>query len=154
MKSVILKIPFPPSVNHIWKMARGRKIISKEYQAFQAAMLTSLKGKSTLLDRAETYAVTLIAFPSNRRRRDLDNLFKATFDALTKAGFWEDDCQVVEMHGYAGKPAVEAFAIVKISVYSSIEHKDEELTPEYWGEQTRKYSWNQPTTRRRRVSEE
>lgn len=32
----------------------------------------------------------------DRRRRDLDNLQKAAFDALTKAGFWADDCQVVD----------------------------------------------------------
>lgn len=31
-----------------------------------------------------------------RRRRDLDNLQKAAFDALTKAGFWLDDAQVVD----------------------------------------------------------
>lgn len=29
-------------------------------------------------------------------RRDLDNLQKAAFDALTKAGFWLDDAQVVD----------------------------------------------------------
>lgn len=28
------------------------------------------------------------------RRRDLDNLQKAAFDALTKSGFWLDDQQV------------------------------------------------------------
>lgn len=32
----------------------------------------------------------------DRRRRDLDNLQKAVFDALTKAGFWLDDSQVVD----------------------------------------------------------
>ncbi|MCW2095347.1 UNVERIFIED_ORG: Holliday junction resolvase RusA-like endonuclease [Enterobacter sp. BIGb0239] len=32
----------------------------------------------------------------DRRRRDLDNLQKAAFDALTKAGFWMDDCQVID----------------------------------------------------------
>lgn len=32
----------------------------------------------------------------DRRRRDLDNLQKAAFDALTRAGFWIDDCQVVD----------------------------------------------------------
>lgn len=32
----------------------------------------------------------------DRRRRDLDNLQKAAFDALTKAGFWADDVQVVD----------------------------------------------------------
>lgn len=32
------------------------------------------------------------------RRRDLDNLQKAAFDALTKSGFWLDDSQVVDYH--------------------------------------------------------
>lgn len=30
----------------------------------------------------------------DRRRRDLDNLQKAAFDALTKSGFWLDDQQI------------------------------------------------------------
>ena len=32
----------------------------------------------------------------DRRLRDLDNLQKAAFDALTKAGFWLGDAQVVD----------------------------------------------------------
>ncbi|WP_317472009.1 RusA family crossover junction endodeoxyribonuclease, partial [Cronobacter sakazakii] len=34
-----------------------------------------------------------LAFFANRKR-DLDNLPKAVFDALTSAGFWLDDGQV------------------------------------------------------------
>lgn len=32
--------------------------------------------------------------PPCNRRRDLDNYTKATLDALTHAGFWEDDSQI------------------------------------------------------------
>lgn len=32
--------------------------------------------------------------PPDRRKRDLDNLTKALFDALTHAGAYLDDCQI------------------------------------------------------------
>lgn len=41
----------------------------------------------------------------DRRRRDLDNLQKAAFDALTKAGFWQDD-QLVDDYRVIRMPVV------------------------------------------------
>lgn len=38
--------------------------------------------------------IRIECFMPDRRRRDLDNLQKASFDALTKSGFWLDDHQV------------------------------------------------------------
>lgn len=39
-------------------------------------------------------AVTIHAFPPDRRRRDLDNLMKALLDSLEHAGVYEDDSQI------------------------------------------------------------
>jgi len=38
--------------------------------------------------------VHIVAFPPDKRKRDLDNLFKAVLDSLTKAGVWIDDSQI------------------------------------------------------------
>ena len=39
-------------------------------------------------------ALTLDVFPPDNRRRDLDNVLKAIFDALGDAGIYEDDSQI------------------------------------------------------------
>lgn len=41
--------------------------------------------------------ITIHAAPPDNRKRDLDNLPKAVFDALTSAGFWLDDGQIDDM---------------------------------------------------------
>jgi len=38
--------------------------------------------------------IEIVAHPPDARRRDLDNLLKATLDALTAARVWQDDNQV------------------------------------------------------------
>ena len=141
-----MKIPFPPSVNHLWIHTRGRKVINKQYQEFIDAIVTALIGRQNLLDESDYYSVSLIAFPSDRRRRDLDNIFKATLDALTRAKIWRDDSQVVEIHAVKGPAAEQAFVIVKITAY--IYPTAVELIPEHWGEITRSYKWTKDSKRR------
>ncbi|MCV5785238.1 RusA family crossover junction endodeoxyribonuclease, partial [Escherichia coli] len=41
--------------------------------------------------------IIIHAAPPDNRKRDLDNLPKAVFDALTSAGFWLDDGQIDDM---------------------------------------------------------
>lgn len=45
-------------------------------------------------------AVEIEAFQPDRRKRDLDNLGKAALDALTHAGLWLDDSQIVDLRLY------------------------------------------------------
>lgn len=40
----------------------------------------------------------LVDFRYSLQKSDLDNLFKGTGDALTDAGFWEDDNKIAELH--------------------------------------------------------
>lgn len=146
MRTLTIKIPFPPSVNHLWILTRGRKVINKQYQEFIDSIVSALIGRQNLLDDSDYYSVSLIAFPSDRRRRDLDNLFKATLDALTRAKIWRDDSQVVEIHAVKGPAAEEAFVIVKITAY--VYPENVELIPEHWGEKTRKYRWTRDSKHR------
>jgi len=41
--------------------------------------------------------VTIDVHPPDRRRRDLDNLFKGILDALEKGGAYHDDSQIEDL---------------------------------------------------------
>jgi crossover junction endodeoxyribonuclease RusA len=43
---------------------------------------------------ADKLSVVIVAYYPDRRRRDLDNLFKAPLDAMMKAGVYDDDSQI------------------------------------------------------------
>lgn len=95
-----IEFPFwPPSGNHIWgKHSRGmflngktkefRRLVAESVAVFRAQKrlpLTPISGGIRL---------EVCFYPPGRRRRDLDNLEKSLYDALTKAGVWNDDSQI------------------------------------------------------------
>jgi crossover junction endodeoxyribonuclease RusA len=87
-----LTMPFPPSVNHYWRNFRGRTIISKAGRDYRAEVCATLAGagdgKPPFIGRL---ALGMDAFPPDRRRRDLDNILKASLDSLTHAQIYQDD---------------------------------------------------------------
>lgn len=95
--AVVLTLPWPPTVNTYWRhIAVGRQtrvLISKAGRRYrtrvQAAWLTSPRPKLT-----GRLAVEILAMMPDRRARDIDNIAKATLDALQHAGAFADDNQV------------------------------------------------------------
>ena len=105
---LVLALPWPPSVNHEWTMARGRTILTRtgrEYRARVNALVMAQRheGRLPLAPLDFPLAARLDLWPPDRRRRDADNYAKAAFDALTHAGVWLDDSLVKDcrsvMHG-------------------------------------------------------
>ncbi len=97
MESLMLVLPFPPSVNHYWcwvpaRLGGGMRVGARG-KAFRREVIAIAHGQ-----RARPFggalAVTIDAFPPDRRRRDGDNLLKATLDALEAAHVFHDDAQV------------------------------------------------------------
>ena len=82
MNTYSITLPWPPSNNRYYRHNRGRTHVSAEGQAYRDNVARIIK--NAMLDIG-------LAMPVN-----LDNLQKAAFDALTKAGFWLDDAQVVD----------------------------------------------------------
>lgn len=99
-----LTLPFPPSVNTYWRAPnsgplRGRHLISARGRKYQnnviAAVIEQLRRyPKTITDNV---AVSVVLFPPDLKRRDLDNYQKALFDALTHSRVWADDSQVKRM---------------------------------------------------------
>lgn len=89
-----VELPFPPSVNHYWRMWRGRMVISEEGRAYQKTVATLLRAKG-IKPMTGKLAVAIEVFPPDQRRRDLDNLLKAIGDSLQHGGAFLDDSQIV-----------------------------------------------------------
>jgi len=94
-------LPFPPSVNRYWRhVAIGRSvraITSEAGRKYRKEVVALLGGAAKYTDK-QRLAITLWAYPPDRRRRDLDNLPKAVLDAIEAAGVVEDDSQFDELH--------------------------------------------------------
>ena len=110
MKATI-RLPWPPSVNHYWRSVRiGRAVrvlISKAGRQYRKAVAAAVRERwpGLSVPTSHRLSVRISAVSPDRRSRDLDNLPKALFDALTHAGVWVDDSQIdfysIERRGFA-----------------------------------------------------
>jgi crossover junction endodeoxyribonuclease RusA len=94
----LVRLDWPPTVNHYYTVARGRKILShkgrqyKKDQAWQMAAQQIPKAS-----QGDKYTVHIEASPPDRRKRDLDNLLKPVLDSLCEYGAITDDSHVDEL---------------------------------------------------------
>lgn len=93
-RTLALEIPFPPSVNRIWRNVAGRTLLSRDGREYRARVAAEFLRPSVIRFGASPVAVHLAAWLPDARRRDIDNLLKAALDALTHAGCWDDDSQI------------------------------------------------------------
>jgi crossover junction endodeoxyribonuclease RusA len=98
--TINFSLPWPPSVNTYWRNLDGRTIISAKGREYREQV-----GEQILIQRmakffAGNLRVTIKAYRPDRRRRDLDNLLKATLDGLAHAGVYQDDSQIVDLRIY------------------------------------------------------
>ena len=109
-----LTLPWAPSVNHYWVHGQGRTYISKEGRRFREAVMWECKARR-VKPQPGRLAVSIRAYPPDRRRRDLDNLNKSVLDALEHAGAYVNDSQIDDLRIYRG-PMIEGGALhVQIS---------------------------------------
>lgn len=91
---MVIELPWPPSVNHYWRRCGNRYFVSAEGKHFRDQVyLLSSKFRGHFKKR-ERLAVSIEAYPPDRRRRDLDNILKSLFDSLQYAEVYEDDSQI------------------------------------------------------------
>ncbi|MBN2641380.1 MAG: RusA family crossover junction endodeoxyribonuclease [Victivallales bacterium] len=111
---IILELPYPPSINHYWRMGNHHMYLSDEGKRYKQIVFGIVR-----IARVAPFIgdVSLImdAYPPDRRRRDLDNIQKAVWDALTDAGLYEDDSQVKHMEAWMREPLEHGKIIVTVS---------------------------------------
>lgn len=83
-------LPWPPSVNRYWRTFRGRMLVSAEGREYRQAVFRVCNGLIPITGLVE---VSIVATRPDKRKRDLDNLLKATLDACT-GHLWLDDSQI------------------------------------------------------------
>lgn len=94
---VRLVLPMPPSVNAFGKNGIRGGPKTERYKAFFAEVqrIVAEAGNPTM--GAYRLAVHVDFMPPDRINRDLDNICKATLDALQKAGVYDNDCQIDDL---------------------------------------------------------
>lgn len=94
-----LTLPYPPSVNTYWRSPNkgklaGRHLISVKGREYRKAVQDAVMEQMEPEEVQERLYVRLLVNVPDRRKRDLDNLTKAIFDAISHAGVWGDDEQI------------------------------------------------------------
>jgi crossover junction endodeoxyribonuclease RusA len=116
MRSIIL--PWPPTVNTYLTIARGRKILSQRGRMYKqrcmAEMLVQKIHKEQQFN-GKRYAVSIRAYPPDKRKRDLDNYLKAPLDALVEYGAITDDSLIDDLRIQRFNPHKEGRLEIQIS---------------------------------------
>lgn len=95
---IVLTLPYPPSVNRMWRQFRGRAILSKAGREYkERASRCATFGYGVIEYLQGDVMVHIRAYMPDARRRDIDNLPKMVLDAMTAGGVWRDDSQVKKL---------------------------------------------------------
>jgi crossover junction endodeoxyribonuclease RusA len=106
---------YPPSVNNYYVKTRNGVHISAAGKRFRKAVIQDVKEQLAGLDIIDhKVTVDLIFWIPDKRRRDIDNLVKPIFDAITHADLWTDDCQVDQFTAYRGELVKGGASYVRI----------------------------------------
>jgi crossover junction endodeoxyribonuclease RusA len=93
---ISITLPWPPSVNRIWRSVGGRVLLSAAGRTYRQAVAVAVLEQHGAGDPLTgRLSMTIRAYPPDRRRRDLDNLLKAILDSLEHAGsVYVNDSQI------------------------------------------------------------
>lgn len=94
---ISLDLPWPPSINHYYGSHGNRRFIKKAGVKFRADV-ADIVSELGYAEEVGQLAMFISVYPPDKRKRDLDNLVKATQDALQHAGCYENDCQIDGLH--------------------------------------------------------
>lgn len=82
---------------------------------YRSHVMDACKIYSGFYNSSERLAASIMAYPPDKRRRDLDNIFKGLMDSLQHAHVYVDDCQIDEIF-IKRMPELDGKVIVKLCV--------------------------------------
>lgn len=96
-----LTLPWPPTTNTAYTVARGRKVKTKAARAYAEGVAWACASQLPPIPKSWTastrFRVSIIASPPDHRRRDLANTEKLAIDAIF-AWLELDDSQIDQLH--------------------------------------------------------
>lgn len=93
-KSLILTLPYPPSVNNYYGRSRFGVYIKKPVKIYREKVLNIIQSSGLDFTFTGRLSLTVELFPPDKRKRDIDNPMKGLLDSLTEAGVYLDDSQI------------------------------------------------------------
>jgi len=103
MNKLLIELPWPPSVNHYYRRVGHRTLISREGRKYRTEVCAILRDLQMRPFDGEL-AMTVDAYPPDKRRRDADNLLKSLLDSMQHAGAYYDDSQIKKLTIEMRKP--------------------------------------------------
>jgi crossover junction endodeoxyribonuclease RusA len=97
-------LPYPPSINHYYTRTKNGLALGAAGKAYRKLINVTLwqciakEGKWDGEAMHGDLMVEIIIYPPDKRKRDIDNIKKALFDALQHAGLYKDDYQICDDH--------------------------------------------------------
>ena len=118
---LILDLPLPPSVNHYWGQHGHRRYVSKAGIAFKAQVSDYVIEYRVPKLGTARLAMTVVLFPKDRRKQDIDNRIKALWDALADAGVFDNDEQIDTLFIERGEIKKDGGCRVYLDIIDKIE---------------------------------
>ena len=101
--TVIINLPYPPTVNHYWGQRGKIRFLTAKAKKFRADVLKAVVENKVNKNLGTELIMRVDLFPPDRRKRDIDNTLKPILDALEHADVYVNDSQIVELHVYKHK---------------------------------------------------
>lgn len=108
---------WPPSVNRSRVAAKNhnRLINTKVLRDWQSDNNLSNRVRRVEAFGKARISATLILYPPDKRKRDIDNFTKCVIDQMQKFGVFDDDCQIDRLRVIREQPVKggKVFAVVE-----------------------------------------
>lgn len=89
----LIELPWPPSANRYWRYWNKKVTVSDEAKKYKKCV-KQLYYTWPVKHIEGRLGIDIIAFPPDKRQRDLDNLLKITLDSLESTGLYDNDSQI------------------------------------------------------------
>lgn len=119
MQELVIRLPWPPSINQLWRMGKGNWYATKVGLEFKELVKYFVfKAKSPRFSEFANLSFQLLAYPPDNRRRDLDNLCKICCDSLQDANVYANDCQIkkINMEMKEKDPEKKGYVLITIGI--------------------------------------
>ena len=117
-RSVTLRLPWPPSMNRIWRAVGGRIVLSAAARAYAVKVTNALPRGHVEPMRGRLTVWLWLSAPKNVATYDIANREKLLADCLTKNRIWLDDEQIDIWVLMRGRPSDEGYVDILIQEHT------------------------------------